>query len=128
MTSGVDRALTDIVTQRPDQVLADPYLDKSARPLTQFVNPAAFALPAIGTNGNAARAHIEGPHTWQFDLALSRLIRLGTQSFEVRAEAYNLTNSFRPGNPVTALNSPQFGQIRTALDPRILQFALKYAF
>jgi hypothetical protein len=128
VTTGVDRALTDIDDQRPDRVAQNPYKNKSGRPLTQFLDPAAFALPAVGTNGNERRASIEGPHTWQFDLALSRLIRLGTQSFEFRAEAYNLTNSFRPGDPATDLSSGTFGQIRTALDPRILQFALKYGF
>ena len=49
-------------------------------------------------------------------------------SLEFRAEAYNVTNSFRPGDPATALSSPTFGQIRSALDPRVLQFALKYSF
>ena len=43
-------------------------------------------------------------------------------------EAFNVTNSFRRGNPATALNSNIFGQINTVLDPRIMQFALKYVF
>ena len=54
---------------------------------------------------------------------------------EVRAEAYNVTNSFRPLIPLTgaslnglSLNSNTFGQIRNAQDPRIMQFALKYVF
>lgn len=96
----------------------------------QYLDRAAFALPPIGTlNGNAERASSEGPSTWQLDVALSKVIRVGeSHGFEVRAEAYNLTNSFQPGNPVTNLNSPTFGQIRTALDPRILQFAVKYFF
>ena len=53
-----------------------------------------------------------------------------SQRFELRWEAYNVTNSFRAGDfgNNVALSSPTFGQIRTALDPRILQFALKYAF
>jgi hypothetical protein len=50
------------------------------------------------------------------------------QRLEFRAEAYNITNSLRPGPPATVLNSNQFGQITTALDPRLLQFAMKYVF
>jgi len=73
--------------------------------------------------------NIKAPGTWQFDAALSRIFRFReTQSLEFRAEAYNVTNSFRPGNPGTAINSNTFGQIRTSLSPRITQFALKYMF
>jgi hypothetical protein len=60
-------------------------------------------------------------------------------SIEFRGEAFNLTNSFRPGVPTTSssgdgsgdtttVNSPQFGQILTARDPRILQVAGKFVF
>ena len=131
VTSGPDRALSDIVNQRPNQVLDDVYLDKSGNPLTQFWNPAAFALPPVGTiNGNAERNGFEGPPTWQLDMALSRIVRVGVHGFEFRAEAYNVTNSFRAGDFANnvPLSSPTFGQIRTALDSRILQFALKYSF
>ena len=59
-------------------------------------------------------------------------------SLEFRAEAYNVLNSFRVGVPPgsansaqaidTNLSSSQFGKVRLALEPRILQFALKYLF
>jgi hypothetical protein len=76
--------------------------------------------------GNAS---VAGPVTWKFDVALSRTFQLKeTQRVELRAEAFNVTNSFRRGNPITALNSNIFGQINTALDPRIMQFAVKYVF
>ena len=131
VTSGTDRGLTDIVNQRPNQVLDDVVLDTSGRPLSQFWNPAAFAVPPIGTvNGNAERNGFEGPPTWQLDVALSRIVQVGEHAFEFRAEAYNVTNSFRAGDFANnvPLSSPTFGQIRTALDSRILQFALKYSF
>ena len=129
VTAGSDRALNGIGGQRGDQILASPYDDRSARPSTNYLNRAAFALPALGTFGNVGRTSIEGPANWQFDAALSRIFRFREdQRLEFRAEAYNVTNSFRPGNPNTALNNSTFGQIRNAREPKIMQFALKYVF
>ncbi len=134
--AGTDRALNGIVNQRANQVLANPYGDKSGRALTSYLNPAAFALPDIGTTGNVGRNSVVGPVSWSFDMALSRTFRITeTQKLELRAEAYNVTNSFRPnlvtlgqGLTTNSLASNTFGQIRAALDPRIMQFALKYVF
>jgi len=47
---------------------------------------------------------------------------------DFRAEAFNLFNHTRLGSPVTAMNSPAYGQILSARDPRIVQLALKYKF
>jgi len=134
--NGSDRNLTGIDNQRANQVLADPYLDKSGRPLSQFLNPAAFALPALGSTGNLGRGNIQGPPTWSFDVALLRAFRVTeSQRVEFRAEAYNLTNTFRPSFTTTGASllglsyaGNTFGQIRGALDPRIMQFAVKYVF
>ena len=124
-----DPCRCNIRGQRPDVVLANVYLDTSGRPGTQYWNPAAFAIPAVGTLGNLGRATLTLPTSWQFDLALARVFRFReTQSMEFRAEAFNVTNSFRPGDIDQFLRSANFGKIRNALDPRILQFALKYAF
>jgi len=126
ITSGVDRQLSGTSSQRASQVLGNPYGDKS---LTDYLNPAAFAQPALGSLGNMRPRNIEGPNTWQFDASLSRVFQLReSQRVEVRVEAYNVTNSLRPGNPGTNFNAGTFGTITTALDPRILQFALKYVF
>ncbi len=129
VTAGTDRALSGIGGQRANQILGDPYLDKSAGPNAQYLNPAAFALPALGTLGNMGRFNIEGPGTWAFDTALSRTFQVREgQRLEFRVEAYNVTNSFRPLNPNAAFNNALFGQIRTSDAPRIMQFALKYVF
>jgi hypothetical protein len=139
--TGTDRTLTGVTpNQRPNQVLENPYANRSGRPLTNWLNPAAFALPAEGTRGNLGRNSLFTPGTWSFDLALSRTFQLReTQRLEFRAEAYNVTNSFRPvfgttipGNSTPLINvsfaSNTFSQIRNSLDPRIFQFALKYMF
>jgi hypothetical protein len=142
--AGSDRALTGIMHQRANQVLGNPFRDRSGGPNTQYLNPLAFAIPDMGTTGNVGRNSIQGPGSWSFDVGLSRTFRFREdQRFEFRAEAYNLLNSFRAGCPSgttgaaggcplggvnTAVTSNVFGQIRNSLDPRIMQFALKYMF
>jgi hypothetical protein len=46
----------------------------------------------------------------------------------MRAEAFNITNSFRMNDPITNFNASNFGQVTSAKDPRIMQFELKYVF
>jgi hypothetical protein len=112
--------------QRPNLVRADPYGDKS---INNYLDPKAFATPPAGTLGNLSRGAVRGPGTWQFDVALSRNFRFGeSQRLEFRAEAFNLTNSFRMENPTTSFTSKTFGQVTSACDPRIMQFAMKYFF
>jgi carboxypeptidase family protein/TonB-dependent receptor-like protein len=126
ITTSQDRALNGLPTQRVNQILADPYGDKSVK---NFLNPAAFALPALGTFGNVGANSVRGPSTWQFDAAVSRSFQLReTQRMEFRAEAFNVTNAFRMDNPTTSIDSSLFGQVTSAKDPRIMQFSLKYLF
>jgi hypothetical protein len=86
------------------------------------------------------RGNVPGPGYWQLDLGLTRNFRIAERhKLQVRAEAFNLTNSFRAGvaapslsaggaGVLLALGSPPFGQITSALDPRIIQLAMKYIF
>ncbi|HTR39007.1 MAG TPA: carboxypeptidase regulatory-like domain-containing protein [Bryobacteraceae bacterium] len=132
--TGVDRQLsgTSGADQRPNQVLADP-LCSDPRP-SCWINPAAFAQPALGTLGSSGRSSIPGPGFWDISAALSRIFTVHEgMTLEARGEAFNLTNSFRagaPGQPIvtTTLTSNQFGQILSAQDPRIMQVALKFVF
>jgi hypothetical protein len=133
--TGTDRQLsgTSGQDQRPNQILSDP-LCSDPRP-SCWVNPAAFAEPALGTLGNSGRSSIPGPGFWGIDMALSRIFRVHEgMSVEARGEAFNLTNSFRAGSPGQPLvitdrsNTGQFGQIITAQDPRIMQVAMKLVF
>jgi hypothetical protein len=127
VNTGADRALTGVQagTQRVNQVLDDPYGDKS---LNNWFNPAAFAQPAVGTHGNSGRNAYEGPGKRVIDLSLVRGFQINTHRLEARVEAFNAFNWFRWGNPVSNFSSATFGRILTADDPRIMQFAVKYSF
>jgi carboxypeptidase family protein len=58
-----------------------------------WFNPAAFALPAAGTFGNAPRNLIYNPGEQQWDLALFKNFKLGgTKLAQVRAEFFNFPN------------------------------------
>ena len=111
--------------QRPN-LSGDAYGDRS---ITNYLNAKGFSKPAPGTLGNVSRGSIFGPGTWQFNVALSRNFRFKeSQRIQFRAEAFNVTNSFRMENPTTLFTSANFGQVIAAKDPRIMQFALKYFF
>jgi hypothetical protein len=126
VTTSQDRALNGVGSQRVNLLNLNPYGAKKAN---NYLNPAAFAVPALGTLGNVGVGSIAGPGTWQFDTALSRTFQFReTQRLEFRAEAFNITNSFHMNDPVVNFNSSNFGQVISAKDPRIMQFALKYVF
>jgi hypothetical protein len=134
-TTGIDFALTGAGGQRPNQILPNPLVDNpgspcaNTAPCVSWINPAAFAQPANGTLGNLGRSNIPGPGYYGVDMALARVFRIREKmNIEARGEAFNLTNGFRAMTVTTGRNSTQFGQILTALDPRIMQVALKFSF
>jgi hypothetical protein len=122
--------------QRPDLVSGDIYGPgkdasglKPGDQINNYLNRDAFAHAAPGTLGNATRNLAVGPSFWQVDLALSRLVPVGTHRLELRFETFNLFNTFNWGNPTVNFNSGNFGRITSqAGAPRILQFGVKYDF
>jgi hypothetical protein len=52
----------------------------------------------------------------------------GGTALEVRAEAFNVTNTPPFGAPNGSFGSPAFGTITTAADPRVIQLAVKLIF
>jgi hypothetical protein len=124
-TTGVDNALNGQGNQRPNQIMDNVYLKSGYR----WLNPAAFLAPASGTFGNLENNSLVGPGRFNVDMGLTRSIRVGGErQIQFRAETFNVLNRVNLGNPVSALNSPNFGLISTASDPRIIQLALKYTF
>jgi hypothetical protein len=127
VTTARDIAAIGISAQRPNQMLDDPYGDRT---LDNYLNLGAFAYPAPGTLGDHVRGSIAGPAYWTVDLALARTIPFAvSHHLELRIETFNLLNHFNWGNPTVNLDAANFGRIQTqAGAPRILQFGVKYAF
>ena len=112
----------------PRQILSSPYAANKS--ITQWLNPAAFTTPLLGTYGPLIHAaNVTGPGSIRIDLGLTRTFNVTErQSLEFRAEAFNAPNHVNPLNPVTSLSDPSFGRILNAADPRIMQMALKFVF
>jgi hypothetical protein len=82
----------------------------------------------LGTRSTLGPSNIPGPGFFDLDMALSREFRVRERkTLELRGEAFNATNSFR-ALAVTTTQNANFGKILTAMDPRILQFAMKFTF
>jgi hypothetical protein len=103
----------------------------------QWVNLAAFAVPARGTWGNAGRNILRGPDLFQMDLALQKQVSLGNQrSVQFRWEAFNAFNRENLANPNTNISSGvAFGRITGPLNlgygtgtARQMQFMLRVNF
>jgi hypothetical protein len=104
-------------SQRADRVAGVAEYPGTQTP-AQWFNPAAFAVPARGTWGNAGRNILRGPNLFQIDLALQKRFAInGARNFEFRAEAFNAFNRVNLGNPGTAVTSPSsFGRITGPLN------------
>jgi hypothetical protein len=115
-------------TQRPNQV-SDPTLPADQRTASQWFNPAAFIAAPVFTLGSASRNPVRGPSYRNVDFALMRRVPVGqSRAVEVRAEVFNLLNTPNLGIPNAIVGASNFGSITTALDPRVVQMALKFLF
>lgn len=89
-------------------------------------------LVVAGTGwGNAPVGIITGPGQWNWDMSLQKNTKVtewGTLQF--RAEFYNLWNHAQFNNPTsTAFTTATFGLIQsTSVEPRVIQFGLKFLF
>ncbi|MEO7142716.1 MAG: carboxypeptidase regulatory-like domain-containing protein, partial [Bryobacteraceae bacterium] len=96
---------------------------------TQFLNPAAFATPPLGTFGNLGRNAIFGPGTNNWDASLQKGFPLGERvHLDFRAEFYDFPNHLSYSSISTTVGSSNFGQVTGATDPRTLEFALRLSF
>jgi hypothetical protein len=81
--------------------------------------------------GDSGVGILLGPGQFNFDASLIKNTRIKeSQNIQFRAEFFNLFNHPQFANPALALSTPAtFGQITSSsVNPRIIQFALKYIF
>jgi hypothetical protein len=97
------------------------------------------APPALGTGtdfGNSGVGIIRGPGQFNWDITALKTTRIGErQSVQFRTEFFNTFNHAQFNNPnapasfAPNVNTPNFGRITsTSVNPRVIQFALKYIF
>jgi len=130
--AGSDRNFDGLTNDRADLV-GNPELNHG-RPIEELIegwfNVAAFAVPAVGTDGNSGRNIIDGPGIRNVDLGIFRDIPLkGRSMFQFRLEATNVFNIVNLTNPGTSLSAlATFGKIRAARDMRRIQLGARVSF
>ena len=142
VTVTVTRKTTDVLDgnnagQRPNLVPGVSVIPAGGQTITQWINPAAFAIPAKGTWGNAGRALVRAPGLFQIDTAIARNIKVTERTnVSLRMEAFNVLNHPELGSPTANLSSPTFGQILAVTNTspigtgsaRSIQFAARFMF
>jgi trimeric autotransporter adhesin len=110
---------------RPDVTGASLYAGASG----VFLNPLAFAPPAPGQWGNAARNSITGPGQFQLNASLARTFRFNERvSMDLRVDATNVLNHVTFPSWNTVVNSAQFGLPMQANAMRTLQPSVRVRF
>ncbi len=131
---------------RPNRVPGQPITEHvkiAGTGYIQYVNLAAFALPATTVGGviqspfgNAARNPGRTPAFYQTDLSLNKKFSTPIESLKVefRTEAYNIfnhTNLYLPGGALSGTlggSATSGGVINSTFEPRIFQFGLKIIY
>jgi hypothetical protein len=128
---------------RPNLVPGQPIYLGGSEPVN-YLNPAAFALPAVGTFGNLTRGLVRQPSLTNVDFSMNKNFAVTERTrLQFRAEFFNLFNhpSFNGfGNAafnvsqqegvsgVTTTRNGAFGRLSSDRGPRSIQFGLKLNF
>ncbi|MEO6909928.1 MAG: carboxypeptidase-like regulatory domain-containing protein [Edaphobacter sp.] len=82
-----------------------------------------------GLTGNSRRRFFYGPGIDSTDVAVLREFHIHeAHTIQLRAEAFNVLNHTQFGPPSGSVTSSTFGIITSAINPRVLQVAVKYRF
>jgi hypothetical protein len=120
---------------RPD-VKGDPNIPRGDRSIYHWFNTAAFSVPSNIAGGsflpgNAGRNLVIGPAYVNLDSSLAKDFKIAEKyTLDVRAEAFNTSNTVHLGGPDSSFSSGTFGQINSVLGStnREAQLAAKIIF
>jgi hypothetical protein len=97
--------------------------------VSEWFNTKAFVAPPFGFFGNASVGSIRGPGENMWNWALYKTFPIGERArLQFRSEFFNIWNHPNFNTVDTGVGSPTFGQVTSALNPRILEFALRLDF
>ena len=124
-------------TNRPDvaSTVAQPHT------LTEWIDPAAFSLPAYGQWGDLKKGAYRGPGRDNWNIALFKSFVFSEKRdsrLELRFESFNTFNHTQfnavsstanfTGTPGSSTISNNFGNVTTTYDPRVFQLGAKLLF
>jgi hypothetical protein len=120
-------------TNRPNLVgkIAYPSAVLAGNQVIQYLDPSAFAKPAVGAFGNLGHNAVRGPGRDNWNLSLFKSFVFSEtrgSRLEFRVETFNTWNHTQFNQVGSNLGSSNFGQYTSAFDPRIMQLALKAYF
>jgi hypothetical protein len=114
---------------RPD-VTGNPNLSRDKRDVLQYFDTKAFTTPA-GALGSAGRNIVVGPAYVNLDASLAKEFTFESRwKLQLKAEAFNVSNTVHWANPDGNYNSGTFGQINRVMNGsnRLAQLAAKLNF
>jgi hypothetical protein len=123
--------------QRPNLVAGASLIPPGGQTIGNWINKAAFTVPANNTWGNFGTDVVRGPGLHQLDTAISRRINITERTnLMLRMEVFNVLNHPQLGNPNVNFSSPLFGQITSIVNTapigtgtaRSVQFAARFTF
>ncbi|MGH9407650.1 MAG: TonB-dependent receptor domain-containing protein [Terriglobia bacterium] len=115
-TLSSNASLNSFMSLRPDQI-GNPF-SGTPHNATQWFNPAAFAVPAQYTFGDASRNALTGPPLFSADWALAKNFKVTERAnLQFRWEVYNLFNYTNLANPNTNVDAGNPGLITNVQSP-----------
>jgi hypothetical protein len=123
-TPGLTTSTAGLAT-RPDQSGSVKLL----KTRSGWFDTSTFSAPLNGFYGNAGIGDIRGPREISFNIAGYKTFPIHDRlDLQFRAEAFNFLNHPNYDLVDTNLGDQAFGQVTSALDPRIMEFSLRLVF